>query len=91
MIFYHPFMKFVRLDLPSDQDLDPDDIQVSVVQYNQSHEHEPMPPETSPSKSKDICIIDLSQLGDQFSVPVAEPLTKKVSQDPTNCVARKGA
>ena len=34
------------INAPSDEDLDPDDIQVSPVQYYQSHEQEPMTPET---------------------------------------------
>ena len=41
------------INAPSDEDMDPDDIQVLPVQYYQSHEQEPMPPETSPSKSMD--------------------------------------
>ena len=64
------------IDIPSDHEQDQHDVEVSPIQYhNKAPAQTPMPPATSPQKSKDIRTVDLSQLGDLFSVPVSDPTT----------------
>ena len=46
---------------------------VSQVQYSRSPIPKPMAHAVSPEKSKNIQTVDLSQLGDLFSVPVSHP------------------
>jgi hypothetical protein len=61
------------IDAYSDQELDQHDTQPSPIQYYTNNAQQSMPPTTSPNKSKDIRTVDLSQLGDLFSVPVSDP------------------
>jgi hypothetical protein len=67
------YQEVLLIDAPSDQEQDQNDAEVSPIQNYRTPVQQPMPPATSPQKSKEIRTVDLSQLGDLFSVPVSDP------------------
>ena len=71
----------IFIDAPSDQEIDQFDIQVSPShsQYHPTSTQHSIPatPTTS-HKTTDIRTVDLSQLGDLFSVPASDPSTSQV-------------
>jgi len=54
----------------ADHEQDHHEADLSPVQYHRATVQQPVTPSSSPQKSKDIHTVDLSQLGDLFSVPV---------------------
>ena len=70
----HKHEDVLIIDAPSDQDQDQLDGDLSPVQYHTPPVQQPMAPATPSEKSKNIQTVDLSQLGDLFSVPVSSSI-----------------